>query len=281
MSIEFLTRADLFHRGFTRRSIQAAIRVGHILHIRRDRYVAVGTDDRIARAVRVGGRLTCLSLLALLDVFVLENNRLHVHVDPTSGRLRFRRGGAKPDHPLATRRDRVRLHWMRQIRDAGASCTSHVLDALAHAVGCQAPRAAIATIDSALYRGVILQSDLAELFAALPARYRALQPWIDGRAESGPESIVRVMARMLGCDIRLQVEFDGIGRVDLVLDGWLVVECDSRQFHSDWAAQERDRERDAALAALGYCTLRLTAAMIMYRPDEAFAALRGLIASRR
>lgn len=119
------------------------------------------------------------------------------------------------------------------------------------------------------------------MFSRLPARFQVLESLVDGRAESGPETFVRLMARMLGCDIRLQVFFDGVGRVDLLLDGWLVVECDSREFHSDWAQQEVDHDRDLALATLGYSTLRLTAARIMYRPDEVFAALRGLLGQRR
>ena len=61
----------------------------------------------------------------------------------------------------------------------------------------------------------------------------------------------------------------------------MVVECDSKEFHSDWAQQARDRERDAALAALGYTSLRFAAAMIMYRPDDVLAALRGLLAAHR
>ena len=61
---------------------------------------------------------------------------------------------------------------------------------------------------------------------------------------------------MLGCDIALQVEFDGVGRVDLVLDGWLVVECDSKQFHASWEAQVRtgsatSRSRARATARSG------------------------------
>jgi very-short-patch-repair endonuclease len=278
MTVEFLTRADLLHGGLTRRSIQAAVRRGELLHIRRDRYLRADTHEEFARAVRVGGRLTCLSLLALLGVFVLENRHLHVHVDPTSSRLRFAR---KPETRFGTARRRVRVHWTNLIEVPGSSCSVQVLDALAHAVVCQTPRTAVATIDSALHLGLVVEAQLAELFAALPARFRALQPLVDGRAESGPESLVRIMARMLGCDIQLQVEFDGIGRVDLVLDGWLVVECDSKQFHASWEAQQRDRNRDLALAARGYCTIRLTAATIMYRPDEAFAALRGLVESRR
>ena len=38
------------------------------------------TPDIVVRAVRVGGRLTCLSLLALMGVFVLRNDKVHVHL---------------------------------------------------------------------------------------------------------------------------------------------------------------------------------------------------------
>jgi very-short-patch-repair endonuclease len=281
MTPEFLTRTDLLRGGATRRSIQASVRRGELIHVRRDRYLAADANEQFARAVRVGGRLTCLSLLALLGVFVLHNRELHVHVDPTSSRLRFSRKQEQQKSRFDTARKRVKVHWANLIEAAGSSCSVQVLDALAQAVLCQAPRAAIATIDSALYLGFIVESQLPELFAALPARFLPLLPLVDGRAESGPETLVRLMARTLGCDIRLQVEFDEIGRVDLILDGWLVVECDSKQFHSPWEAQVRDRERDRALAAQGYCTLRLTAATIMYRPDDAFAALKGLIDSYR
>jgi very-short-patch-repair endonuclease len=76
------------------------------------------------------------------------------------------------------------------------------------------------------------------------------------------------------------VEFDGIGRVDLLVDGWLVLECDSREYHNSWQQQVADRNRDLALADRGYVTLRLTAAQIMYRPDEVLAAIKGLLAAR-
>ncbi len=277
MALDYLTRADLLSHGQTRRSIQAAVRRGELIHVRRDRYLRPDAGDAITRAVRVGGRLTCLSLLALLGVFVLDNSRLHVQVDPWATRLRFGPHSVGFFSP----RSAVRVHWERGVRDARGSCVAHIVDAVIHAVRCQAPRAAIATLDSALHLGLIGSQELAEIFEALPARFRAIRPWLDGRAESGPESLVRIMAHMLGCSVELQVDFDGIGRVDLVLDGWLVVECDSKEFHSNWAAQARDRERDAQLAALGYPTLRLTAAMVMYRPDDAFAALSGLVKSRR
>lgn len=276
MHDDYLTRADLKAQGYTRRSITSAVRRGALLHVRRDRYLPHGALDDAARAVRVGGRLTCLSLLKHLGVFVLENRRLHVHVHPNASRLRA---------PFERRRrlgaiDKVQLHWTRLVETPSSTCTVHIVDALAHAVRCQPIRAAVATLDSALHKGLLAPEQLHDVFHALPPRFHAMLPFVDGRAESGPETIVRMMARQLGCDVVPQVTFLGIGRVDLLVDGWLVVECDSKEFHAEWEQQVEDRERDLALAARGYATLRLTAAMIMYRPDEVFEALRGLVQSR-
>ena len=88
MNLLYTTRAELLAQGYTRRSIQAAVRRGDLIHVRRDRYLAPEANDLLVRAVRVGGRLTCLSLLALLGVFVLRNQLLHVHVWPMASRLR-------------------------------------------------------------------------------------------------------------------------------------------------------------------------------------------------
>lgn len=279
MNAAFLTRADLMATGHTRRSIQAAVRSGALRHVRRDRYVPAGTNERLVQAVRVGGRLTCVSLLALFGVFVLDDDRLHVQVDPYLGRLR------SPDDRRQRlgrrRRGGPVVHWTPLSERVGGHCAVGIVDALVHAVLCQSPRAAVATLDSALNLGLIGEVGLNAVFAALPCRFGVLRALVDGRAQSGPETLVRLMARQLGCDIRLQVSFAGVGRVDLLLDGWLVVECDSKEFHSDWKQQVRDRDRDLALAALGYNTLRLTAAMIMYRPEQVQAALSALLQSRR
>jgi very-short-patch-repair endonuclease len=155
------------------------------------------------------------------------------------------------------------------------------IDALRQAILCQTPRASVASIDSALQLGFVRIDELEELFDALPGRKKGLRPHVDGRAESGTETLVRLMARALGGRVELQVPIDGVGRVDLLVDGWLVIECDSRRYHEGWAAQLEDRRRDLALAALGYTTIRPTAEDILFRPEVVVAAIRGLLHSRR
>ena len=55
----------------------------------------------------------------------------------------------------------------------------------------------------------------------------------------------------------------------------LVVEVDGFAFHRTRRAFERDRARDAVLAAAGVRTLRFTAEQVERRPGEVLAALRG------
>lgn len=275
-----LTSHQLRERGMTRHQIAEAVRSGRIVRARRDRYLPATAPRPVVEAVRVGGRLTCLSLLAARGVFVFHNGALHVHVVRGASRLRAPDDPQRPVPPRSGRAQ-LRLHWLPLARpeDAGTVAVG-ILDALVHAVRCQPPRYAIATIDSALNKGLIRADDLDELFAHLPRRYRILRTHVDGRAQAGTETLVRLMLQVLGAHVRPQARFEAIGFVDLLVDGWLVIECDSREFHSDWRQQVKDRERDLALAARGYVVLRLTAAQILYRPDEVQAALRALLRTR-
>ncbi|MFG6476951.1 endonuclease domain-containing protein [Microbacterium sp. P06] len=276
VSVEYQHRSDLFQLGMDRAMIDAAVASGELIRARRDHYLCGDTADAIVRAVRVGGRLTCLSLLSLLTVFVLHNRHLHVHLPRTASRMRSPHSRRRPLEPA--RRRGVRLHWLPLNTPPGKFACVAITDALAHAVLCQAPRAAIATLDSALHKGLVEVWQLADVFRNLPARYGVLLPLVDGRAESGPETLMRLMLRGLGCDVQLQVPFEGIGRVDLLVDGWLVIECDSEEFHTGWESQERDRRRDVLLAGRGFTTLRPTASMIMFEPARVLEAVKRLLA---
>ncbi len=89
---------------------------------------------------------------------------------------------------------------------------------------------------------------------------------------------MRLMLRMLGCRVEPQVELVGIGRVDFIVDDWLIIECDSEAHHSGWDAQKRDRRRDLAAASRGYTTIRPIAEDILHRPEEVVTTLRAILA---
>ncbi|MFJ6652942.1 DUF559 domain-containing protein [Microbacterium sp. NPDC091313] len=151
------------------------------------------------------------------------------------------------------------------------------LDAVRHAVLCQEPRAAVATIDSALHRGALRDDDLSELFDSLPRRYRVLRRLVDRRAESGSESMMRLLLRKLHARFAVQVRISGVGRVDFLVEGWLIIECDSEAHHAGWDARRRDLRRDQAAAAMGFCTYRAIAEDIFWNQDAVLRAIRGLL----
>ncbi len=256
-----VSRAELYAEGWTWRRIDQAIARGWLCRARRDAYLSGEVDARTRAAAEVGGQLTCVSELARRGVFVLDANRLHVRLHP-------RRGRRRPVH------SRARVHWSGD----GSRITANapLVEAVVDAVRCQGPVEAIASLDSALHRRLIGEEDLADIFRMLPRRYGVLRGLIDRSAEAGGESIMRVLLRKMGCRVECQVHISGVGRVDLLVDGWLIVECDSEAHHSSWAQQKEDRRRDQAAAALGYVTYRPIAEDIFWHRDRVVAAVRGL-----
>ncbi|MEV8271663.1 type IV toxin-antitoxin system AbiEi family antitoxin domain-containing protein [Microbacterium sp. NPDC077184] len=265
----FFRRPDLRARGWTDRDLGAAVADGRLLRPRPGAYLTADASTDVIDALALGGRLTCVSALAHRGVFALDTSVLHVH-------LHTRRTSARTTARV------VRRHWgtLRRVPHPRAASVEP-LDALACALRCQPPRSALASLDSALHGGHLRMDELDELFRLLPRRHRVLRRLIDARAESGPETLVRLLLRSLGAAFDVQVFIAGVGRVDFLVEGWLIVECDSREFHSDWDAQRRDRRRDQAAAALGYTTFRPIAEDIIWHPDVVRSALRGLLDSRR
>ena len=258
------TRDDLLHQGLTARQITSSVRAGRLIRLRRNRYGRLDLDDTIAVAVRIGGRLTCLSLLQILGVFVLRVSAVHTQVPANSSRLGAPTSGG------------VRVHWADEPEHDLLHVTS-LRAAVIHSMRCQSPRTAVATLDSLVHHGLVTMTQLEAMFLELPARFRTLLRLVDPSAESGPETFVRLILRALGVSYETQVLIVGVGRVDFVVDGWLVVECDSRTFHEGWTKQKQDRERDLAAARLGYVTVRPLAADILHRPDTIADALRDVI----
>lgn len=256
------SRAELLASGWSPRRIARALRAGLLVRLRKNSYIEPHADDASLTACALGGQVACVSEVARWGVFVLDGaSSLHIRVPARSGAPR--QCG-----------DKVRLHWSHRARVDWASVD--IIDALVDATRCQPVRAAIATLDSALHLRLIDHADLDEIFAALPRRLRVLRRLLDGRAESGAESLMRLVLRQLGCDFEVQVSIRGVGRVDFVVDGWLIIECDSQAHHSDWEQRKADLRRDQTAAAMGFVTYRAIAEDIFWHPERVRAAVQGL-----
>lgn len=264
LRIRVLTRRDLHAAGVDTHAITTAVRAGTLIRLRRGRYVAHDVAAEVSEAVRIGGRVACVSLLQLIGIFVLDKPGLHVQVSPRLSRSRHRRS------------EEATMHWTDCVHPPSAHAVS-VWDAVRQAVRCQEPRAAIATLDSVLHHRLLSYEQIRAVIESLPRRFHALLPLVDASAESGPETFVRLLLRTLGLPYETQVTIPGVGRVDFVVCGWLIIECDSREFHEGWDSQVADRHRDLAAARLGFVTIRPLAADIFTRQHEAQAAIKDVV----
>ncbi|GAB3631737.1 hypothetical protein GCM10027421_10900 [Microbacterium shaanxiense] len=245
------TRAELMEAGFSGRDITAAVRSGALVRLRRDRYARPTIDDDVAEAVRIGGHVSCLSLLRSIGIFVLASTGIHVQITPGTSRIR------RP------KLESTSLHW-KATRECETHHAAHLQDALRQAIRCQTPRAGLATIDSVLHHKLMTRREVESVFTTLPARFSVLLSLIDPSAASGPETFVRLILRSLGLRYETQVHLAGVGYVDFLVEGWLIIECDSRQWHEGWDKQVEDRRRDLAAAKLGHVTIRPLATEVLH-----------------
>lgn len=278
--VQIAETATLIAAGATWRTLQGAVEYGHLIRVRRGHYALPRTDAHILEAVRVGGRLGCISAAADVGVFAFDTRFAHVHVEPTDSRLR-----APHDRfmPLSIQnRDGVELHWGRLLDPPGGTeYRVGLTDALVQIFRCREPRFAVASLDSALHQKLILPDAVPEIFAALPRELLYLRDRVDARSDAGQETVLRFIVMEAGFEFEFQVEIPGIGRIDMIVEGCVAVEADSRQFHDGWDKHARDRTRDCDLAILGYASLRTLYRDIMYHPERVVAAIAGLLAASR
>jgi very-short-patch-repair endonuclease len=272
-----LSRAELRARGATGAMLTTAVRSGLLLRIRRDHYALPDCDRHVVEAVRVGGRLGCISALADAGVFVTDSSFTHAHLDPLASRSRSPHDRFAP--LTRENRDGVEIHWTNLIDERdGNERRIGLRDALFQSLSCQSVWNSVATFDSVLHLGMVTATEVAAVFARAPKRARSVAPLIDARAESGTESILRMIVRSAGFRCVPQVTIAGVGRVDLLVEGRLVLEADSRAWHQGWEKQRADRERDIELARRGYLTLRPVSDHILHSPLTVREAVEVLMA---
>ncbi len=240
--------------GVTWYSIWAAVNDGRVIGLRRGAYAAPGADAALTEAVRLGGVLSCTSAARALGLPVLVDRGVHVTVPRTWGhasrpRVRVHRRDLRPDEQLDL-------------------CTTPLRTVLDCARELPLREAAVVG-DAALRAGLTLEHLELEAGRASgqgAARLRRAVAALDGRAESPLETCLRLLPVAVG-RVEPQVWIDGVGRVDFVVDGWLVVEADGFEHHSTRQHYREDRRRSNGLVMRGYRLLRFTYEDVMHRPD--------------
>ncbi|BDI22389.1 type IV toxin-antitoxin system AbiEi family antitoxin domain-containing protein [Herbiconiux sp. L3-i23] len=273
---------DLLAAGFHRRQIAAMKNQGELIRPRIGWYLSPDCSEDVIRAIRIGGMLGCCSAAATYGLPVPNSTALHVAVDPSASRLRSSRDSTQ--HPKAGAERGVILHW----RDRAVPHQRFrvgIVDTLHQMLTCVSLEWAVAAIDAARrpaddgipLLGEVGVQRLVEVGGEQGRQAVGLSVSV---AESPLETFARLRLSGIVDDLRLQVPI-GPYRVDLLVDGRLVIECDGRQ-HGTEAQFASDRARDAFFVAAGYTVLRFTYAQIVDGWDSVVlpAILRALAANR-
>ncbi|WP_229785127.1 DUF559 domain-containing protein [Paenarthrobacter histidinolovorans] len=157
-----------------------------------------------------------------------------------------------------------------------------VEDVVLHAMACLAPPASTAMAVSAVrLHGVPLEL-LKEQLQGDRSRpvLNALKD-LDLRAESIVEVDAQHLLRTHGIAFDAQVAIPGIGRVDLLLEEFLIIEVDGFAFHSDRKALRNDLARNNASTINGYLVLRYPPEVIWFEPERVIAEIQAVLKLRR
>lgn len=231
-----LTLAQLASLGWTKWQIERAVGTGSLQRVRPGWFGRDGESQAIA-AVRQGGCISCFSALRLRGVWVPERKGWHVRTARHRGPSGCRPHGPQP--PVASVIDDLETSFRCVLR-------------------CGSREDILVVLDSVLRSGFATREELRSWMRSSPARTRSLLDLVDARSEAGTETMVRLRLRALRVATRIQVRVMQGVRVDLLIGDRLVIECDSKEHHTDLEAYERDRARDRRLVARGFIVIRLS-----------------------
>ncbi|MCI2957493.1 DUF559 domain-containing protein [Agromyces atrinae] len=250
---------ELVRAGIEPRQLTIAAACGDVLRIRRGWYALPSTPDDLITAIHIGGRLACVSAAAHYGWATPEHHAVHVCVPENASRLRH------PHRPAV-------IHWGSALTSGRPRLITSRFETVTHLVGCLGPEDAVAALDSFLEREPAHSADLNAWLASLPDHVLRELCTLSSGCESYLESIGRQRLERAGIAGKHQVQINGVGRVDLVIDDWLVIEWDGRQ-HVD--TYEADRRRDALLTAMGYRVLRFSYRLVLDEWHIVIAAVRA------
>lgn len=243
--------------GCNRTQLAVAARSGAICRIRTGVYALPQIAPDIAMAAEHGGALTCAAALRRHGVWILPDADEEVHV--------WMGAAGRKHHDKCE----CVAHYTPGTAGLGVA---PVAAALVHLYRCADQETFFAAYESAWNLRLLLPSDRDRIRRELPLTAGWLLHLARNDAESGLESLLRLRLHLLGIRLDCQVPIEGVGRVDFVLGGRVILETDGKRNH-DGSMRHKDLMRDAAASALGYETLRFDYAMVVHHWDVVVAAI--------
>ncbi|MEQ4518705.1 type IV toxin-antitoxin system AbiEi family antitoxin domain-containing protein [Pseudarthrobacter sp. B907] len=256
--------ADLARAGFSRSQLTRAVAEGVIARIRRGHYGLPQGASAHRAARELGAKLTCLSAAPSYGLWtLLPAQRLHLCVGHR----------ATPSGSVAHGRCRHPRHpWLPVVGLA---------DVLMHALHCLPELEALVMVQCAVGRGDISLPFLrGKLAGNRNARARSVLDLVIPRADSLLEVLANTWFRRAGLQVRRHVEIPGVGEVDFLVEGCLIVETDG-EAHLEPRQVKKDRRRNNASVVGGYLVLRFSYDDVVYHPERMLAQVFAVLEVRR
>lgn len=253
----------ILRAGFSERDIRNAAASGEVRRLRHGVLALPGAPSDLVDAVLGNGLVTCASGAAHRGLWLLHQpNKVH---------LLCRHGGPR----------NAVVHRTSLVPRGTAEPVASMTDILIHGLRCLAEIEAAVMVESAIRQGV---TTLPYLHQRLPGNRngaaRKVLDLVDGTADSAIEVVARLLFRAEGIYTETQVDLPGIGFVDFLLEGFLIVEIDGRS-HLEPRQVKKDRSRNNASTLSGYAVLRYGYADVVYNPEkvvaEVWQVLRGRV----
>lgn len=262
-------RADFVRTWADRQELARLVGEGGIVDHGGGCYALPGAPEWIVRARQFRGAATCITWARLNGLAVLETSR-RIHLAVPANRS-AKRSACRPA-------GRVVLHRTPEGRGGEPPVVARPEAALGCLLRCLEPLPAIVTVDSALNRGMCTEARIrSELVGPGSVRARLTLSRCDSRSASLLESLARLELVAAGLQVSTGVQIDGVGWVDIVVEGRIVVELDGFEFHSSRTAFGNDRRRDRVLASLGYVVLRFTYDEVVTLPGYVAAQVLAVL----
>lgn len=270
-------RQVLRDAGVGRVQLRNALAAGVVRAVRRDWVVAADCDPLVERALHARATLACVSAAAVLGLWSVDTNEIHVAADRHASRLVH-------DIPAGLRERRpLRVHWTRTPTKGHAPGVRAAIDdlprVLATIAGCQPVEDAVAVFDSALRRDLVSMPELRGFADSNPALRRVVD-LVHPLADSGIESLPRIRFTQRGVLMVPQVAVDG-HRVDGMIGQRLLLQFDGFGPHSARTQRNKDLREDQRLVRKGYLVLRYSRDQVLHEWPMIESTVLSLMAQGR
>lgn len=265
--------ATLLQAGLSRSDLCFLAR--HVARPKRGVYAAADCRRDFLSAIMHNAVLTCASAAGDYGLWLRATpNRYHLGCDHGHATNRWAIAGATS-----------RVHRGLRYPPHHSLPLAALEDVLFHALRCLPREAAVPLAASAVrlhgLRTEFLEEDLtAQKSGRALATLRAVDPRVESLPEAEALLLLIPLAQELGLQVEPQAYVPGVGRVDFLIGGFLIVEIDGVAFHSDRGSVRRDRHRNNSAVLGGYLVLRFVPETIWNEPDGFVADVRAALTGR-